>query len=418
MMSTMNTTRSTASASLPVTRSTRRAWARAIVGTWLLVATPAVAQPVGSRVFHVRETVGIRRTEYPVTVSFQLPKAALADTAHARIMTNSAEVPAQFTARSAWDDGSVQTLEADFNASLDPEEDRRYELQFGPTVSAAATPAHGLSVSEQGDTVSVGNLTFSKRGAPLLASVTYRGQGIGTGANGLTLTDTNGRRYDLSRAQGASLEVVKPGPLVVLLKYTATIPIDETTSVPVELLMEMPSSKTWLKTTATVTDRGRKLKDIAIERPYAFSAFPVIWDFGTDSGTYGVFRTATDTVTLTQMQTTGDASSWKIETGPLNQRRTLETSAGPRVKRATGWGHLQDASSAVAFAVARFGRDAGTSTITVSGNGQATFRTAPSTPTSQQQIVLFEHFVATPIAVGAATNPAAMLSPLSVTVER
>ncbi len=51
------------------------------------------------------------------------------------MMTNSAEVAAQFTARASWEDGSVQTLDVDFNASLDPEEDRRYELQFGPSVT-------------------------------------------------------------------------------------------------------------------------------------------------------------------------------------------------------------------------------------------------------------------------------------------
>ena len=42
----------------------------------------------------------------------------------------------------------------------------------------------------------------------------------------------------------------------------------------------------------------------------------------------------------------------------------------------------------------------------------------PAIPSTQQQIVLYEHFVATPVPIGAATNPMAMLSPLSVTVER
>jgi hypothetical protein len=33
-------------------------------------------------------------------------------------------------------------------------------------------------------------------------------------------------------------------------------------------------------------------------------------------------------------------------------------------------------------------------------------------------MVLYEHFVSTPVAIGAATSPMAMLSPLGVTVER
>lgn len=376
------------------------------------------AQQPNLRVFRVRETAGIRRTEYPVSVSVQIPKGALTDLAHARVMNNSAEVPVQLAARQSWDDGSVQTLDIDFNASLDPEEDRRYELQFGASVVSAATPARGLTVVEQPTAIVVGNLTFSKSGSPFLASASYRGEGIGSGQNGLTITDTNGRRYDLSKAQGATLEVVKPGPLLVVLRYTAALALDATTSVPVELQIELPNSKTWMKTTATVSDRGRKLKDIAIERPYAWTGFPVLWDFGTDSGTYGVFRAATDTVTLTQTAGVGGASGWKIESGPLNQRRILETSAGARDKNANGWGHLQDSKAAVAFGFARFGRDAGTYSVALSGGGQATFRFAPAAPATQQQVVLFEHFVATPVAIGAATNPTTMLTPLAVTAER
>lgn len=376
------------------------------------------AQGPPTRVFHVRETMGIRRTEYPVSVTIQMPRGALSGVDHVRLMNNSAELPAQFTARNLWDDGSVQTLDVDFNASLDPEEDKRFELQLGADITAAAKVERGLAVHEQGDTLVVGNVTFSKSGAPFIRSVSYRGEGIGTGSNGLTVTDQMGRRLDLSKAQNGNLEVVKPGPLLVVLKYTGSIPLDATTSVPVELTVEMPNSKTWVKTTATVSDRTRKLKDIALERPYAFSGFPVLWDVGTDTGTYGAFRAATDQVTLTQLTTTAGSNSWKIESGPFNQRRALETSAGPRVRLATGWGHLQDAKAAVAFAVGRFGKDAGTSTIALSGNGQLTARFQPASPSTQLQLTLFEHFVATPVAIGAATNPTAMLTPPSVTVER
>jgi hypothetical protein len=362
--------------------------------------------------------MGIRRTAYPVSVTFQLPKGALSDAAHARVMTNGAEEPAQLTARAAWDDGSVQTLDADFNVSIGPEEDRRYELEFGSGVTAGAPPARGLTVEDRPDSIVVGKLTFTKSGSPLLASASYRGEGIGTGANGLTVTDGSGRRHDLSSAQGARLEVVKPGPLLVVLRYTATIPIDAGASVPVELLMEMPNSKTWLKTTVTVTDRSRSLRDIAVERPYAFSGFPVLWDFGTDSHTAGAFRAAADAVTLTQTARPDGAGAWRIEAGPQNQRRAIEISADGREKVAAGWGHLQDETSAVAFAVARFGRDPGTYTIALSGAGQATFRIAPAAPAQEQRLVLYEHFVATPVAIGAATNATAMLNPLAVTVER
>lgn len=396
------------------------ALASTLVAAFALIAgEPVTAQSsAGVRVFRLRETAGIRRTEYPASVSFQIPQGALPDTTHARVVYNSAEVPAQFTARASWADGSVQSLDVDLNASLDPEEERRYELQFGPNVTSAAPPARGLSVEDRPDAIQVGSLTFSKSGAPQLASASYRGEGIGTGNNGLTITDSNGTRHTLTKAQNATLEVVKPGPLLVLLRYTAAIPVEATVSIPVEVQLEMPNSKTWLKTTATVTDRTRRLRDVAIERPYTFSGFPVVWDFGTDSGTYGVFRTATDQVTLTQTSTAAGATGWKIESGPLNQRRAVEVSAGSRNKNANGWGHLQSANAAVAFGFSRFGRDAGTHSIALSGAGQATYRYVPAAAATQYQLTLYEHFVAVPVAIGAATNPTAMLTALSVTVER
>ena len=63
---------------------------------------------------------------------------------------------------------------------------------------------------------------------------------------------------------------------------------------PVEILIEMPSSKSWVKLAATVRDPSRRVRDIAIETPLAFGAMPILWDFGTDSGTYGVFRNPGD----------------------------------------------------------------------------------------------------------------------------
>ncbi|MGC4083055.1 MAG: hypothetical protein QM736_13330 [Vicinamibacterales bacterium] len=104
---------------------------------WPIVTADVVAQQgTITRVFHLRETAGIRRTEYPASVSMQIPRGALADAAHARVMNNSAEVPAQFTTRATWDDGSVQTLDIDLNASLD--RGRR----IGDTNCKSVPPSH------------------------------------------------------------------------------------------------------------------------------------------------------------------------------------------------------------------------------------------------------------------------------------
>jgi hypothetical protein len=340
-----------------------------VIAMRLIVA----AQTTATIPFHVRESAGIRRTEYPVSAQFTLAKGALKDDSHARLVFNGAEVVAQFTATALWEDQSVRTLDVDFNASLDPEENRPYQLQYGESVSASSAPTRGLTVEDRPDAVQVGSLRFSKSGSPLLASAAYRGEGVGSGQNGLVITDDLGQRHDLTAATSPRMEILKRGPLYVVLRYSATLPLTSSYNVAVAVTLEMPSSKSWVKMIAVV---------------------------------------------LTQSANPAGASGWKIETGPQAQRRAYETSAGTRVKNASGWGHFQDAKAAVAFAVERFGRDAGTYTIALDGHGQASFRWTPGEPASEHRFAVYEHFVGTPVAIGAATNPTAMLNPLAVTIER
>jgi hypothetical protein len=61
------------------------------------------------------------------------------------------------------------------------------------------------------------------------------------------------------------------------------------------------------------------------------------------------------------------------------------------VKTASGWGHLQDAKAAVAWAVEGFGRENGTWTVTLDGKGQTSFRFAPSEPTPVHRLTVYEH---------------------------
>jgi len=389
--------------------------------TLALVAT-IVPAPTAQRAplsFRVRETSGIQRTQYPVSARIPLPKGALTEASQARLQAGGADVPAQFTATTTWDDGSVQSLDVDFNASLEPEEERRYQVQLGQPATTPPAAARGLTVDEQTEIVQVGPMKFSRSGVPLVASVAYRGEGIGHGRNGVTVTDAAGKRHDLGAARAPKLEVQKHGPLLAVVKYSAALPIDESYATPVEVLMEMPNSKSWLKMIVTVRDPGRRLRDIALETPLAFDAYPWLWDFGTDSGTYGVLRSASDGVTLSQTASSAGANRWVVLTTNAQQpRRPYETAAGSRVKTAGGWGHFQDVKTAVAFGVEGFGKTPGTYSIALDGQGQTAFRFAPAEPATQHQLTVYLHFVPTPVAVGAATNPTSMLNPPVVVLDR
>jgi hypothetical protein len=381
----------------------------------LLLIAPLFAQTTRTITLQVSETAGIRRTEYPVSTRVELPRAALRDTEHVRLRSGDSDNAGQYSTESKWDDGSIRALGIDFNISIGPGEGRTLQIEYGADVSRPPATARGLTVVEDADGVQVGNVKFGRAGAPLILSANYRGDLIGKGGNGLRIVDASGNRRDLGTAQSMSMEILKRGPLLVVVRYTARLPIDGG-SVPVTMTCEMPNSKSWIKTTAAVEDPSRRVKSIGFDTPLALGDKPWTWDFGTDSGTYGVIRNPTDAVLLTQ--TIGPrANDWVVATGSQTELRPYETSAGGRVKIATGWGHILDARSAMAYGIDRFGSEPGVYTIALNGGGQISFDFTPAQPRTAHRFVVYEHFVTTPVAIGAATNPTAMLHPLAVIVK-
>src|SRR5713226_944386 len=125
------------------------------------VVSPAPsAQSNNALKLRVRETAGIRRNAYPATTRVHLPKGALSDSSHARLMSdgkagapNAAaalgwkEVPAQFGFESSYPDGSAQWLTVDFNVSIGPREQLPFTLEYGGSVKSEVVP-RGLMVSE------------------------------------------------------------------------------------------------------------------------------------------------------------------------------------------------------------------------------------------------------------------------------
>jgi hypothetical protein len=308
-------------------------------------------------------------------------------------------------------------VQADLNVSIGPAETRELVLEYGPGVAGAPAP-RGLTVTEDAAAIQVGGLRFGRSGAPLVASASYRGEFIGQGRNSVSIVDDRGSRRDLSHAEGLTCEVVKRGPLSVVLRYTGRIPLEVGYGVSTTVTLEMPASKSWFKLTAEVADAARRVREIAVETPFAFGAHPWLWDFGTDSGTYGVIRTATDAVTLEQLVDPKDGHAWKVDAGVQGALRTYELSAANRARMVAGWGHFYDARSAVAFAIADFGRVPGTHTISFDGRGQAAFRFVPQQPAATHRLTMYQHFVPAPVPVGAATSPPSILNPLVVVLDR
>lgn len=373
------------------------------------------AQTHGEVNLHVKDTAGIRRGNYPVNARVPFPKGLVKDPAHVRLTLDDKEVPAQIATESRWPDESVQWLAIDFNVvAIAPMEEQTYQVEYGDDVKA--TPlARGLSVSETADAIQVGNVRFGKNGAPLVMSVHYRQEDIGAGPNGFVVTDDAGISHELTSAQLVT-EILKPGPLYVVVRYSGRVALDANESVPFTMTAEMPTGKTWAKYTATV-EASRRLRDISFNTPLSFAAFPWLWDFGTGSWSYGALRTPTDSVILTQTVKPG-ANDWQIKTGAKGQEQPYEIAGGNRPKLAEGWGHFQDAKEVVAFGFDRFGREPGTYAIGLDGQGQASFRFAPAQAASPYQMTIYQHYVASPTPIGAVTGPVSMLNSLTAMCER
>jgi hypothetical protein len=371
----------------------------------------AYGAAAGSADLSVRDTAGIRRTNYPVNALVPVANGTLSDPSQVRVLLNNKEIAAQVRVESRWPGNSIRSLDLNFNVSIGPLERQTYRVEFGNDVKPAVT-ANGLRVTEGADAFSVGAVRFGKSASPLVLSVAYREEDIGKGLNGFTVTDEKGTVHELN-SDSVRSEIVKPGPIDVLIRYTGKAAIDGNYSVGFVLTIEMPNSKSWVKYGATVDDPSRRLRSIAFHSPVALGAFPWLWDFGTGSWTYGAFRNASDSVTLTQTVRPG-AEQWKIEAGPKGQEQLYETASGSRPKVAEGWGHFQGAKEVIAFGFDKFGQQPGAYSVTFDAGGQESFQFVPAQPGTRHQLAVYQHYVGSPTPIGAVTSPVSMLNPLTV----
>lgn len=181
--------------------------------------------------------------------------------------------------------------------------------------------------------------------------------------------------------------------------------------------VEMPNSKSWVKLAVAILDPNGRVRELAIHTPIRLGDFPWTWDFGTPNGTYGAFRDETGSVILTQTIDPEGSSSWLVRSGPVGEERPYERSAPGVSQVVRGWAHLQNEDQAVAFAVEGIGGTPGRLTAAIRGAGGVSFRFAPTGPMREHSLSLYEHFVSTPVPIGAATSPASILSPLEVRVD-
>ena len=299
---------------------------RSFVALFILAA---LAQGIGAQQgvsVEVQETGGIGRTSFPARAVIDVPAGRLTPTDPLRFTSGDAEVPLQMTIRGSWNDGSVRTLEIDFNVSIAPFESKSFRLLFGQEPAAQAVNARGLSLTEDAEAFQAGRIRLGRSGSPLLTSVDYRGELITEGANGLEILDDAGVRHPASQIGWGPVEVRKQGPLTVHLRYEGDLELSSGGRVGVAVDVEMPNGKSWAKLAAVVSDPDRQVREIAIHTPVHLGDYPWTWDFATLNGTYGAFRDAAGSVVLTQTIDEGDTGSWEVRSGPAGEEQPYERS--------------------------------------------------------------------------------------------
>jgi hypothetical protein len=158
-------------------------------------------------------------------------------------------------------------------------------------------------------------------------------------------------------------------------------------------------------------------RKIALRTPLALGPLPWVWDLGTPRWTYGALRAVTDSVAFEHIDGRG-TSEWKVETTANGRTQPYETSR-PADAAFAGWGHLQGGREVVAFAIARPAASTpGTYRMSASGSGNTAFEFAPAAPQTTHTLTVYQHYVSSPVQIGAATSPAAILSPLRVIGDR
>ena len=368
----------------------------------------ATAQPTARTTLYVEETIGIRRFFYPVDARVPFAQGSLYDASTVRLLRGGAELPAMFTPIERWDDGSVQWLAVNFNVSIGPLESVTFQVEYGPSVRSVAEARRGLTLSDEGDALQVGQIRLGKNGDPLLQSVGFNGENIGVGINGLRVYNHDQDAFGIDTTSVA-VEVLREGAQYVEVHYAGRFVIGPGGELPFEMTIGMPNSKSWFKASIFVEDPDDRIGGVSFDTPLSVgSELPFVWDFGTERWTYGSLRNQDDAVRLSMVVEANDERAWLVETRRDGAWQSYEESG--EQSQVMGWGHVQ-AERVVAFAMQAPHREGEYQRITVDGRGQLSMM-VPASDVRRHELTAYHHYVGVPVQIGAATSPMSMLNPL------
>jgi hypothetical protein len=362
----------------------------------LLLILPALL-PAQVAKFRVRESAGLRRFNIPVRTSIRTDGTPLA------LLENGKPIPAQFTPRG---DG---TVEIDFNTSHAPWEVREYRVE--PGTGPAAT--NNMSIAQANGVFAVrAGLQYDvpENLLGLLSQVTTgKFSYLRPGSQGLVLNYKDDVEF---RAGGTGhwnvpikATVTKRGPLVCGLRFESMEGLRGDRSVKSVVEMEFPRSKSWVEVRWTVDDPNRWVTAMMADLNLLMEGGPTVVDFGASNTVYVGLRPGQRAVLSASMPTEPGSPLWFVHLG------SDIYASGVRA-RAEGWAHIMDPQRSTAVAVDGFGRESNDH-IEVSADGRLVIR-REIVRGNERFLHFWIHFVSSPVQIGAATSPQAILNPLTV----
>jgi hypothetical protein len=376
----------------------------------LLGLSPAAADEPAPRRLElvVRETAGIRRFGYPVTVV--LPAGAARAGDRYRLLEKGKPVAAQFR-RVAGKGGGAAAVHLDFNVSHGPLEKRTYQVEYVPGVEPGPEPKGGLTVQVGDDTVTVAHgreldFVLPRQLPGLLRQVRAgRTEYLRDGSPGLLLGDRAGKER---RAGVGAARVTRSGPLAAAVRFEGSEELGGG-KVASAVEMEFPRSKSWVRVSWTVADPQGGVAALGAELNLAVQGPRTLVDFGAGSYVYAALRPGESAVLR-------GGPPWATLVGRAGALRPYVVApAEGRNPPAEGWAHVMDRERCTAVAVEGFAARPGAE-ITVGADGRLRLW-RPCTPgAGPKRLAFWLHFVGMPVQVGAATSPQAMLAPLRVEV--
>lgn len=360
----------------------------------------------------VRETLGLRRFGYPVTVSVPLPSGAVRE-AQQVILEQEGHLlrGVQVDVRSRWPDGSLQWLWLAFNTSPGPFEVQNLVLRFGPDV-ARPDPGAGV-VRENADSFVLRDVyRFPRTGPHFLTSIRYgTREFLSAPARWFWKEQPDAPEEALEIRQG---RLVSAGPIHAAVELTGSV---GRRNVPFRLMVTQPNSKSWFDATLELPNPGGSDGQLGLVVPYAMERRPVLYDFGAGSWIYGQLRDGGRAILRIAR-----GGAWNLLAPPATAASPMQeyAASGPRQARAEGWAHLIDGSQAgraIAFGSPSFADSHRpyTGEIEVGADG-ATRMVWHAGKRSRLTVQALYHHVSDPIHVSAATSPPAMLYPLATAI--